>query len=144
MPLPERRMRLIAAAAIGISAGLRSQTPSGVLAVADRRGARSLLAATCTVAEFGADLLPGAPDRTAPFPLIGRAIAGFRAGRALGDPDNRLPAALIGSVAAVAGAFGGLSLRRAAARRFGAVRAALFEDVVAVALAVAAVRIAPR
>jgi uncharacterized membrane protein len=103
-----------------------------------------LLAATCTVAEFGADLLPSAPDRTAPFPLIGRVIAGFRAGRAVGDPDDRLPSALIGSAAAVAGAFGGLALRRAAARRFGAVPAALFEDVVAVALAVAAVRIAPR
>jgi uncharacterized membrane protein len=137
-------MRLIAAAAIGISAGLRSQTPSGVLAVADRRGARSLLAASCTIAEFGADLLPSAPDRTALLPLIGRVIAGFRAGRALGDPDDRLPSAVVGSVAAVAGAFGGLAMRRIAARRFGAVRAALVEDVVAVALAVAAVRIAAR
>jgi uncharacterized membrane protein len=137
-------VRVIAAAAIGVSAGLRSQTPSAVLAVAERRGARSYLAAACALGEFGGDLLPRAPDRTAAFPLIGRAFAGFRAGRALGDPDNRLPYAAIGSVAAIAGAFGGLALRRAAASRFGPLRAALFEDVVAVALAVAAVRMAPR
>jgi uncharacterized membrane protein len=76
--------------------------------------------------------------------LLGRVIAGFRAGRALGNPDDRLPSAVIASAAAVAGAFGGLALRRIAARRFGAVPAALVEDVVAVALAVTAVRIASR
>jgi uncharacterized membrane protein len=137
-------VRLIAAVAIGISAGLRSQTPAGVLALADRRGARSLFAAACTIGEFGGDLLPNAPNRTAPLPLLGRAFTGFRAGRAIGTPENRLQTALVASVAAIAGAYGGLYVRREAAKRLGSVPAALIEDVVAVALAVAAVRVTRR
>jgi hypothetical protein len=70
--------------------------------------------------EFLADKLPFIPARTEALPLAGRAVSG--AGVALATRPrggNAVVAALLGAVAAVAGAYAGFTLRRAATRRLG-------------------------
>ncbi len=149
---------LLGAAALGVSAGLRTFSAPALIADHLRRhprsrarGAERLLQAsaaapvlgTLLLAEVVADKLPGMPDRIAPAGLIGRAasgalagaaLAGRRAGRAgragravrtalgaAGAPANGLVAlaALVGAGAAVASAYAGFHLRRAAVRRLG-------------------------
>ncbi|HEY4434183.1 MAG TPA: hypothetical protein VGM99_07245 [Candidatus Cybelea sp.] len=136
--------RVVAAALLGASAGLRSQTPAAVLALAQRRGARSVLASVFALGEYAGDLSPRAPDRTSPLPLLGRIFLGARAGLAMTSSTGRVPCAIAGAMGALAGAYGGLAVRRAAARRFGAVPAALVEDGAAIVLAFAAVSISRR
>ena len=65
------------------------------------------------------DKLPGVPDRTKPRSLVVRAGAGATAGAAVCAYRGRSAAvgAAIGALAAVAGAYTGLYLRQAAARR---------------------------
>jgi uncharacterized membrane protein len=129
--------RFVSAALLGISVGLRSQTAPAALSIAERRGARSLLAVTFALGEFVADVRPSAPDRTTPLPLIARVVIGARAGRAVGEPGSLLQYALIGATAAFVGAHVGLAARRAASERLGPLPAAIIEDAVAIALAVA-------
>ena len=131
--------RFVAAGALGVSVGLRSQTAWAVLSIARRRGARSLFAGACALGEFAADLSPRAPDRTAPLPLIARVIGGGRAAYAIGEPGSRIGYAVVGGLAALGGAYLGLAARRAAADAIGPVPAATIEDAIAVALAAWAV-----
>lgn len=131
--------RFVAAAALGVSVGLRSQTAWAVLSIARRRGARSLFAGACALGEFAADLSPRAPDRTAPLPLIARVIGGGRVAYAIGEPGSRIGYAVVGGLAALGGAYVGLAARRAAADAIGPVPAATIEDAIAVALAAWAV-----
>jgi uncharacterized membrane protein len=131
--------RFVAAAALGVSVGLRSQTAWAVLSIARRRGARSLFAGACALGEFAADLSPRAPDRTAPLPLIARVIGGGRVAYAIGEPGSRIGYAVVGGLAALGGAYVGLAARRAAADAIGPVPAATIEDAIAVVLAAWAV-----
>jgi uncharacterized membrane protein len=136
--------RVVAAALLGVSAGMRSQTPAAVLAIAQRRGARAFLATALALGEYAGDLSPRAPDRTTPLPLIGRLFLGARAGSAATLPERRLSCAAAGALGALAGAYGGLMVRRSAERKFGKVTAGILGDATAIALAVAGVSIARR
>jgi uncharacterized membrane protein len=131
--------RFVAATALGVSVGLRSQTAWAVFSIARRRGARSLFAAACALGEFAADLSPRAPDRTSPLPLIARVIIGGRVAYAIGTPGSRIGYAVVGGLAALGGAYAGLPARLAAAEAIGPVPGAIIEDAVAVALAAWAV-----
>jgi uncharacterized membrane protein len=131
--------RFVAAAVLGVSVGLRSQTAWAVLSIARRRGARSSFAVACALGEFAADLSPRAPNRTAPLPLIARVIGGGRAAYAIGMPGSRIGYAVVGGLAALGGAYAGLTARLAAAEAIGPIPAAAIEDALAVALAAWAV-----
>ncbi len=114
---------------LGILAGMRSQIPLMLLALASRRGrvnvgsgapwgwlrsskvgiATSLLAA----GEVVSDKLPIVPSRLEPAPLGGRLTFGALAGAACSPArrGSRLRGALLGAAGAGMGAYGGYRLR---------------------------------
>jgi uncharacterized membrane protein len=90
------------------------------------------------LAEYAGDLYPKAPARTAPGPLLARIASGAFCGWFVSGSGARTRAvagACLGALGAVAGAYAGLSLRRRAMARIGAVPAAIAEDVVTLASA---------
>jgi uncharacterized membrane protein len=140
-----------AAAGIGAIAGLRSMTaPAAVsLAINQHRintpnGRLAFLksnkaAATFTALAIGeliTDKLPNTPNRTSPPALTGRILCGGLAGAALCASRDRSIAAgaLLGGVAAIAGAFLGYTIRKQIGRRLHArdTVVAAFEDAIAV------------
>ena len=143
------------AALIGSSTGLRSQmgmavllngTPPGQLpALLGHRAVRPI-AATAALGELVADKLPSTPARTQARGLVPRiGLGGLSAGllaRSAGAPTAASVA--VGAGAAAGAAFAGMAARGALARRLPPLAAALVEDLVAVMLAVVALRITPR
>jgi uncharacterized membrane protein len=119
---------LILACGMGAVGGLRSMTAPAVTAWAAHLGwlplAGSPLAfmsspisvgifTACALGEFIGDLLPAAPARTSPFPLIVRILVGGFTGACLAVA-GRSPlglGAVAGAIGAVAGAFGGYRAR---------------------------------
>jgi uncharacterized membrane protein len=145
---------LAGAALIGSSTGLRSQMGLAVLlsrtpgarlpALLRHRAARSITVAAA-LAELVADKLPSTPARTQALGLVPRiGLGGLSAGllaRNTGAPITA--SAAVGAGAAVGAAFAGMAARGALAKRLPPVAAALVEDLVAVVLAVVALRVAP-
>lgn len=88
--------------------------------------------------EMVADKLPWAPDRIHPVVLTGRAASGALAGATIHTARGRSPitGAIMGALAAVAGAYVGYTLRMAMTRRAGAPNsvAGVIEDVASLAL----------
>ena len=80
---------------------------------------------------------PATPARTQLGPLVARLASGAFVGWLAvdGSETMNIAGATIGACAAAAGTFGGYRARIAAIHRLGALRAALAEDVVAIALA---------
>lgn len=76
---------------------------------------------TAAIGEMAADKSGLVPDRVETGPLAGRAAAGGLVGATLfrlaGSPW--LPGAVLGSLAAIGGAYAGYNVRRAAHRKFG-------------------------
>jgi uncharacterized membrane protein len=145
---------LAGAALIGTSTGLRSQmgmavllngTPRAQLPALLRHRAIRPIAVTAALAELVADKLPSTPPRTEARGLVPRlGLGGLSAGllaRSAGAPPTA--AAAVGAGAAVGAAFVGMAARGTLAKRMPPVMAALAEDLVAVVLAVAALRLAP-
>lgn len=125
---------LLLAAGLGAVSGLRSMTGvamlSRELSHRRRRGRSGLLRmlttpptasllAVAAAGELMADKLPMIPARISPLPLAGRAAMGAAAGAAVAQSrrDSAVAGALIGGVAAVAGAFAGYHARRMAGQR---------------------------
>lgn len=128
---------------IGLVAGLRSMTPFAAVAFAARNrrlnrkpDETSLLASRTAVAgasvlaagELLGDKMRSAPDRTIPPGLVARLITGAVAGAALAPRRDRLPAAVLGALGAVAGGYVGLAVRKRAMARYGQTRSGLVED----------------
>jgi uncharacterized membrane protein len=88
------------------------------------------------VIELVLDKLPNTPSRTAPVGLIARIVLGGASGLALatGAGVSASLAGAIASVGAIAGAFSGYHIRRAAVSRLHvpALVAAITEDVIAI------------
>ncbi len=121
-------MIILVALGIGVVAGLRSMTAPAAVAWAAHLGWMNLTASPvafmgsrwalivftlAALGEYVADLLPGTPARTAAFPLIVRILVGMLTGGSVavaGGTALWLGAA-VGAAGAVAGAFGGYSLR---------------------------------
>ncbi|MBA3317282.1 MAG: DUF4126 family protein [Gemmatimonadales bacterium] len=146
---------LVVALAVGIGfvAGLRSMTAPAAVSWAARLGWLDLqgsplafmgstvavaVFSLLTIGEFVADLLPSTPNRTAPSPLVARAVSGGLSGACLFASANRslTLGALLGALGGVIGAFAGYEAR---ARVVAALRMkdrviALSEDLVAVVL----------
>ncbi len=146
---------LVVALAVGIGfvAGLRSMTAPAAVSWAARLGWLDLqgsplafmgstvavaVFSLLTIGEFVADLLPSTPNRTAPSPLVARAVSGGLSGACLFASANRslTLGALLGALGGVIGAFAGYEARTrvVAALRMKDRVIALSEDLVAVVL----------
>jgi uncharacterized membrane protein len=145
---------LASAAFIGGSTGLRSQmgmavllngTPLAQLPASLHRRAVRPIAAVAALAELVADKLPSTPARTQARGLVPRiGLGGLSA--ALLARNAHIPtttSAVVGAGTAVGTAFAGMAARGALAKRLPPIVAALIEDLVAVVLAVVALRLAP-
>jgi len=138
-----------AAFAIGVVAGLRSLTAPAIVCWAawlkwfdlqdsplrfmGTTGAACIFTALAVV-ELVTDKLPSTPNRTAPVGLAARIVLGALAGATLAAGGGRsVPiGAVIGTMGALVGTFGGFQLRRGLARALPPVAAALVEDLIAI------------
>jgi uncharacterized membrane protein len=147
------RSILFRAFLLGVTAGMRSQTPGAVLAwyrddapryarwrswpvLRSVWGRRALLANG--VGEMVLDKSPLVPPRTNLSPLFGRALFGALAGAAIGSErrgtTSILRGAIAGAVGGVAGSFGGQRARELVVNATGLPdpAVAVFEDAAAV------------
>jgi uncharacterized membrane protein len=124
-------------------AGVLVGVPRHELAPFFRRRAARPIAVTLATTELVTDKLPSTPPRTQAAGLIPRmALGGLSAGLLARRKEGRvIGAATIGAGTAVGSAFAGISARRRLSKHLPPLVAALIEDVVAVALAAAAVRV---
>jgi uncharacterized membrane protein len=142
------------AALIGSATGLRSQMGMAVLlngtppaqlpALLGHRAVRPI-AVTAALGELVADKLPSTPARTQAPGLVPRiGLGGLSAGLLARSAGAPAPLAVaVGAGAAAGAAFAGMAARGALAKRVPPLAAALAEDLVAVMLAVVALRLAP-
>jgi uncharacterized membrane protein len=133
-------MPLLAALIFGIVAGLRVFTGEAVF-FGFRGGWAGIGFPILAIGEYIADAMPGMMARTQLFPsftlrVLSGAFMGFVAGRIIG--------AILGVIGAVIGTLYGYRARMAAITRFGPLPAAIVEDVIAIALAFAAVALQHR
>jgi uncharacterized membrane protein len=146
---------LACAALIGSATGLRSQmgmavvlvgTPPGQLPPLFGHRAVRPIAATAALGELVADKLPSTPPRTQARGLVPRiglgALSAGLLARSIGA--HTAVAVAAGAGTAAGAAFAGMAARGAVAKRLPPLAAALSEDVVAVLLAVGALRLATR
>lgn len=141
---------------IGFSAGLRGLTSPAVVAWCAYLGCIDLAAtpfafmsspifvailSILAIGEYVWDLLPNTPNRTALPGLISRISTGsFSAACLLAATNNTLAFCILGGVAAIAGAFGGLRLRTRLGKIFGVSDAwiAIPEDLIAIVMSLSA------
>lgn len=150
---------LTGAAAMGAVSGLRSMMAPALVSQAAHTGSINLtgtpfeflskqragdITIAAAVLELVADKLPFVPARTAPGPLIVRALTGGLAGAAVCAARKKdwIPGAIVGATAALAAAFAGYLLRRTLTGNadFPDLLVALAEDAAAVGLGVATLR----
>jgi uncharacterized membrane protein len=150
---PSVPSELACAALVGAATGLRSQmgmavllngTPRAQLPTFLRHRPVRPIAAAAALVEIVADKLPSTPPRTQARGLVLRiSLGALSAGLLTRSP--RVPTAVsaaVGAGAAVGAAFAGITARGALARRMPPLAAALLEDLVAIVLAVLALRLA--
>jgi hypothetical protein len=129
---------LIAAAMLGLSAGMRTFAPPVALAVRQRkpfRGPARLAAFAGGAAEIVADKLPKTGSRWAPGPVAGRIVSASIGGREL----DGWKGAGVAALASVAAAYTGARLRTSVRGRAAQLVAAVAEDALCYGLALAAV-----
>ncbi len=153
---------LLAAFLFGVVAGSRSMLAPAAVSYAAATGrldvdgtwahfletmVAHLVTVVLALGELVVDKLPFAPSRKAPGPFAGRVLSGAFCGAVVGTAAEGAAlgaavGAFAGAAGAVCGTLGGYAFRVALARRLGRdLPAALVEDGVAIALAVAAVTI---
>lgn len=153
------RSDLAAPALMGAVAGARSMTPLAAVSLAAQarrlprhNGAQHLLekpwvtagALALAVGELFGDKMKTAPDRIVAPGLAARLVTGAVAGAALAPRENRVTAAAVGAVAAVAASYVTFAARMKALRRYGQTKSGLVEDAIVVASALAVVGLAYR
>ena len=130
----------IAILILGFSAGLRVFTAPAVIYLS-RGGVLGYLLGLCALGEMIGDVLPKTPARTSPPFLVARLISGAFAGWVVAQPyGSALLGSLIGIVGALAGTYFGLKVLVIMIKSIGAVPAAVLEDLVAILIAIFAVR----
>ena len=146
---------------LGWAAGMRSMTAPAALAhvlagraVRPRReparflssGRVAALSKLAAAGEFAGDKMPLAPDRTAPFALVGRLGSGSLVGAAVAvvNRESAVFGAAVGAAAAVASSFAMLRVRVALPAALGLpdLPVAVVEDAAAVGLALVSARAA--
>jgi uncharacterized membrane protein len=135
-------LSLAAAFVLGLVSGLRVFTGPAALYVA-RGGLASIVLVGAAVVEYVVDALPQTPSRTIPVGLAARIVSGAFVGwAATALSEHWMPPAagiIVGIAGALAGTYGGSAARQWGIARFGAIPAAIVEDVVAIVLAAFAV-----
>jgi uncharacterized membrane protein len=125
-------------AAAGTSCGLRTFTAPAVTLAASGNSWGGLVALLAAGEVLG-DKLPFAPSRLSPPALTARIVAGGACGGALAERagESRAAGAVLGACAALAGAYGGFSVRRYLTKVLGwpDLPVALAEDAVTFTLA---------
>jgi uncharacterized membrane protein len=126
---------------LGLVAGLRTLTAPAVLWLAHHRSPAAYVLGVFALFELAVDLYPKAPARTGFAGLSARLISGAFCGWVVTASAGRPAAAgaALGAVGAAIGAFGGLAARTRAIGAIGRVPAALLEDAIAIAGAIAVV-----
>jgi uncharacterized membrane protein len=126
---------------LGVAAGLRTFTAPAVLWVMRHGGLWAIVLAILAIGEYAGDLYPKAPARTSPPGLIARIASGAFVGWSLAVTSGApgVAGALIALIGVAVGTYGGLAVRLRTIAAFGALPAALLEDVVAIGIAVFAV-----
>ena len=131
---------MLAAFLLGLVAGLRTFTAPAILWILRHGGLWGYALGVAALLEYAADLHPKAASRTAAGPLIARLASGGFCGWAVTTgTGSEIWGILLGACGALVGAYGGLAIRLRAIALAGAVPAAILEDCVAIALAVAVV-----
>ena len=152
---------LIAIPLLGLATGLRSMTAIAVvcwfahLGLLEVQGTWAFWTASifsvivfslAALGEYVGDKLPNTPARTAPIGLSARVIFGGLVGAivATGLQGSTTEGAILGTIGAVIGSFGGFFTRRHLVQRFSCRDwpVALFEDFVAVLITVFSLRLA--
>jgi len=123
-------MLLFLALVMGVVAGLRTFTAPAAFFLA-RGGIAGYILAVFAVGEYIADALPKIPPRTGFPSIIIRPLSGAITGWFIAG----IGGAIAGIIGALIGSYGGYAGRMLAIRKFGALPAALLEDVIAIALA---------
>ncbi|MEP6703928.1 MAG: DUF4126 family protein [Acidobacteriota bacterium] len=144
----------------GLSAGLRAFTPPAVITWCAYLGCLNLdatpfafmsspisvaILSLFAVGEYVGDLLPIAPNRTDLLGLLARVATGaFSAACLLAANGNSMTLAIIGSAAAVVGAYGGYHARVRLVKALGVNDAfvAIPEDLIAIAISIVSVGVA--
>jgi uncharacterized membrane protein len=130
-----------AALLLGLVAGLRTMTAPAVLWLVRHRSPVAYVLGVFALLELAGDLSPKAPARTGFAGLSARLVSGAFCGWVVTAWAGRpaVVGAALGAAGAAIGAFGGLAARRRAIALIGPVPAALLEDAVAIAGAIAIV-----
>lgn len=148
---------ILSVALIGFAAGLRGLTPLAVVAWCAYLGCINLdetpfsfmssptfvaVFSFLAIGEYVWDLLPDTPNRTAAPGLISRIFTGsFAAACLLAATNNNFALCILGGVAAIVGAIGGLQMRMRLGRSLGVNDAwiAIPEDVIAIVMSLSAI-----
>jgi|SRR5271165_3484582 len=126
---------LEAALVLGFVSGLRVFTAPAALYLV-RGGVAGILLGIVALGEYVVDALPQAPARTNPSQVAVRIASGAFVGWTVGAPSGATLGAVAAGVAgAIAGTYAGYAVRMWGIARFGAIPAAIGEDIVAIALA---------
>ncbi|MGA8326262.1 MAG: hypothetical protein WB757_09285 [Candidatus Cybelea sp.] len=131
----------VAAALLGVIAGLRTLTAPAVFWLERHRSPVAYFLGFLAFWELAADLHPSTPARTGLLGLSARVISGaFCGGAVMATVGGSLfIGALLGAIGAVVGAYAGLAARIRAIALIGRIPAALLEDAIAIAGAIAIV-----
>jgi uncharacterized membrane protein len=131
---------LVVACGLGLAAGLRTMTPPAAILLARHHLLAGLIVGVAAVGEWVVDLLPTTPARTTPGPLVARVASGAFVGwLAVGGTTTPMIAGgIVGAAGAMVGSLVGYRARMAAIDRFGALPAAVVEDLVSICLAMLA------
>jgi uncharacterized membrane protein len=149
-------MLVVFALLLGIVAGLRAFSAPAAASWAARLGMLAvsgtpmafmgfkytpIIFTILALAELVTDQLPQTPSRKVPMQFITRILTGSLSGATVGAPSGSLLIGLVaGALGAAVGTYGGAAARARLATAFGRdLPAALIEDVVTIALAVAIV-----
>ena len=134
-------MFLLLAFLLGLVSGLRTFTGPAVLWIMRHGGIGAYVLGTAALFEYFFDVYPKAPSRTSSSNLVFRILSGAFVGWWAGVATGIRPVwgAIAGVIGAIVGAYGSLPIRKRAIAVIGNVASGLFEDVVAIAAAVAVV-----
>ena len=143
---------------IGLVGGMRSLTPLAAVALAKNQrwlprdnGAPDIIGnpivttglVALAIGELFGDKMKTAPDRIIPAGIAARMVSGAISGAALAPRNQRVTAATLGAIGAIASAYITWDARMRAISEHGQTTTGLFEDAVTLSTAAAVVATAP-
>lgn len=137
----ERMSSIFLALMLGFVSGLRTFTSPAAVLWARGSAVWAIVLTLLAAFEYYADTTPFIPSRTTLPSMLVRLISGAFSGWMISmmHRSSGIAGAIAGIVGAIIGTYGGHAARLAAIKRIGELPAAISEDLVAIALAIAAV-----